>query len=108
MTIYELSTVDGFNAAINFPKVIIDFYAPWCGPCKNISPVLTQLSNAPENKGIKFYKVNVEELEEISTKCGIKSLPTFMAFSNSKAISQMTGANADHLTKFVQTILNHN
>ena len=106
MPIYELSTLDEFNAAIKLPKLIIDFYAPWCGPCKNIAPFLSKLSDTEENKGIRFFKVNIDDLVEIAEKCNIKSMPTFMAFSNNKAISQMTGANPDNLIKFIEALRN--
>jgi thioredoxin 1 len=102
MPVYELATLDSFTKAISLDKVIIDFYAHWCGPCKNISPYLEKLSE--ENKDIRFFKVNVGDLEEVAEKCNIQAMPTFMAFSKGKAISRMTGANIDNLTKFIQSL----
>lgn len=56
---------------------LIDFYAPWCGPCKMLSPVLEELSEEYAGK-IDIYKVNVDEQEELSTIFGIRSVPTLI------------------------------
>lgn len=56
---------------------LIDFYAPWCGPCKMLSPILDELAREYEGK-IDIYKVNVDEQEELSTVFGIRSVPTLV------------------------------
>jgi thiol-disulfide isomerase/thioredoxin len=54
--------------------VVIDFWATWCGPCKFISPIFEKLSALQEHQGIKFYKVDVDEQEEISQEVGIRAV----------------------------------
>lgn len=56
---------------------LIDFYAPWCGPCKMLSPILEELSEEYDGK-IDIYKVNVDEEEELSMVFGIRSVPTLI------------------------------
>ena len=72
----EITTSKEFTAILqNNMKVVVDFYADWCQPCKMISPVFTEL--ATDYKTIKCIKVNVDHSPEICSRCGIKSMPTF-------------------------------
>ena len=70
-------------------KVIIDCYAPWCGPCKLLSPIMDEL--AEELQEIKFYKLNVDEAEDISREYGIMSIPTILIFENNKLKEKTVG-----------------
>lgn len=56
---------------------IIDFWAPWCGPCRAVAPIFEELSHVYEGK-VLFYKVNTDEQQELSAMFGIKSIPSFL------------------------------
>ncbi|MGI6050490.1 MAG: thioredoxin [Acetivibrionales bacterium] len=70
--------------------VLVDFWAPWCGPCRMLSPVLDEL--AGELRGqVKILKVNVDEEPELASKFGVMSIPTVIAFKQGKATNKVVG-----------------
>lgn len=70
-------------------KVLVDCYAEWCGPCKMLSPIIDQV--AEENNSVKFFKLNVDESEQVATKYGIMSIPTLLLFENGNLKKTMVG-----------------
>ena len=68
---------------------IIDFWAPWCAPCKMFGPIFEKVSK--DYKDIKFIKVNVDESEDICKKYGIMSIPTTIAFKNGNEVKKNVG-----------------
>jgi thioredoxin 1 len=70
--------------------VLVDFWAPWCGPCRMLSPVLEELAGEMKNE-VKVVKVNIDEEPELASKFGIMSIPTVIAFKQGKAVSKVVG-----------------
>ncbi|MBP5251910.1 MAG: thioredoxin [Treponema sp.] len=83
--------------------VAVDFWAPWCGPCKMMSPVLEEIASEADGK-VKVCKVNVDENPELAQKYDIMSIPNFILFKNGQAVSQKIGAcDKEELSAFVNS-----
>lgn len=85
----EHITKDNFKEFINNEElVIIDFWAPWCGPCRMLTPVLEELNSST---GQLIGKVNVDEETDISEAFGIRSIPTLLAFKSGNLVGRTMG-----------------
>ncbi len=77
---------------------IVDFWAPWCGPCLMLAPVMEQVSDEMRGK-LKFAKVNVDNNQELSSDFGVMSIPTLVIFKDGKPVSARAGALPKEMLK---------
>jgi thioredoxin 1 len=73
--------------------VVVDFYAPWCGPCKMLAPLLEQLAGELSGR-VKFAKANVDDMPDVAADYGITGVPTLMLFRDGKNVDQMAGMSS--------------
>lgn len=73
--------------------VVVDFWAPWCGPCRAIAPIMEDLSQTYAGK-VKFAKVNVDENVGVASRYTITAIPTLLFFKDGKVVNQIVGAVA--------------
>jgi len=91
MAKYIELTNENFDATVAEGVTMVDFWAPWCGPCRMIAPVVEELAEDFEGKA-KITKVNTDEQQEIAVKYGIRSIPTILFFKDGEMVDQMVGA----------------
>ena len=92
--------MDDFDSEIASGKVLVDFWAPWCGPCKMLSPIIEQLD--AENTGVKICKVSTDECPDLAKRYGIMSIPTLILFKDGQPADKLVGfADLESLKEFV-------
>ena len=91
MSVTNINKNNFQNEVLNSEKpVLLDFWAPWCGPCRTVSPIVDEI--AAERGDIKVGKVNVDEQPELAAQFGVMSIPTLVVMKGGKVANQMVGA----------------
>ena len=88
MAVLEI-TEDDFDEKTSTGKVLVDCYADWCGPCRMLSPVVDKVSE--EVNDYRFYKLNMDEADEIAEDFEISSIPTLLVFNDGELVNQGLG-----------------
>ncbi|PLY04820.1 MAG: thioredoxin [Arcobacter sp.] len=90
---YTELTPENFEEVTNAGVSLVDFWAPWCGPCRMIAPVIEELAEEFEGKA-NICKVNTDEQQDLAVKYGIRSIPTIIFMKDGEIVDQMVGASS--------------
>ena len=92
MSKYIELTNENFDKTVNEGVSLVDFWAPWCGPCKMLAPVIDELAKEFDGKA-KICKVNSDEQADLSAKYGVRSIPTMLFIKDGEIVDQLVGAS---------------
>ena len=104
----HIDSTSQFSALLSSSTIVVaDFYADWCGPCKQIAPIFEQLSAqlSRPNK-ITFAKIDTDKQQDLSRSYGVKAMPTFMVFKNARLVEFIEGADPKKLSNVVRDLAN--
>ncbi len=91
MSVINIGQANFSSEVLNADRpVLLDFWAPWCGPCRMVGPILEDI--AAERPDIKVCKVNVDEQPELAVQYGVTSIPTLMVVRDGQVVNQSMGA----------------
>lgn len=91
MGIVEITNANFTNEVLESEqKVLVDFWAPWCGPCRMVSPIVDEIAN--ETSTVKVCKINIDEQPQLASLYGVMSIPTLLVFQSGEVVNRAVGA----------------
>ncbi len=93
MSTYIELTPENFDDTVNNGVSLVDFWAPWCGPCRMIGPVIDELAVEFDGKA-NICKVNTDEQQDLAVKYGVRSVPTILFMKDGEVVDQLIGAQS--------------
>jgi thioredoxin 1 len=91
MSVQDVNNSEFEVALENERPLFVDFWAPWCGPCRQVSPVVDEIARSRED--VQFVKVNVDNNQELANRFEIKGIPTLIIFKGGQEIKRVVGAH---------------
>jgi len=84
---------DNFKAEVEgyVGLVLVDFFAPWCGPCQLMSPIVEEMIKENKDNNVKIGKLDIDQSPEIASRYNVMSVPTFLVFKNGKVVNKKVG-----------------
>lgn len=86
-------TNDNFEGTVNSGISLVDFWAPWCGPCRMVAPIIDELAQDFDGRA-NICKVNTDEQQDLAVKYGIRSIPTILIMKDGEIVDQVVGASS--------------
>lgn len=82
--------------------IILDCYTTWCPKCKAVAPQIDKLTEEFEGKNVKFYKMNIEEAEDVAMEYGISAVPTFILFKGGEKVDEVVGPKGEMVKSMIE------
>lgn len=106
MAKYKELTKNNFDSVVSKGLSFVDFWAPWCGPCRMLSPIIDELADQYDGR-VNICKVNTDEEEDLATRFGIRSIPTMMFFVDGQVKDTLVGGTSKQsIVDKIESLLN--